>query len=384
MRKAFLILISISFLITACSDTGTKKNKKKKEKEVPECTIGINLALTGNGSYFSSEVKKGMDLTFDYLKETPGKIKLDVIYEDNKMSPKDAVTITKKFIEIDKADLIVCGYSPLIQATIGMVDAAGIPMLVTLSSVEDIATPYPWAFRDFELESDNMPMMASYVHDVLNLKKGSSLVINDDTGEEVVFYFTQAFTEKGGEMIEGEVFEAAEMDLRNKINKVMAEDPQFVIVVGRGSAMINAVRQIRERDQDIPIIGNNTFDNDQVWEALGDNAENCYFPRPYIDPNNGKFKKANERFFKLHGREMNWVNIYGVSTASYIVTGLRKTAGDPEKMREFLSNLNTQSIRGMLIMNENSDVLTPHEVFERTGGKSVPAEDKISPNNNNH
>ena len=379
MRKVFVLILILGILTFACNEPGKKKNKE--EREIPNYTIGINLPLTGNGSYFAEEFKKGLELSFDHMNTQVEKIRINAVYEDNKMNPKDAVTITKKFLDIDKADLILCGYTPIIQATINMVDKEGVPLLVSLSSAENIASDHEWVFRDFELESENMALMASYAYTGLGLEKGSWLVINDDMGSDVVKYFSKSFTEEGGEMLEGEVFEASEMDLRNKINKVMDQDPEFIIVVGRGSAMINALRQIRERNKNIPIFCNNTVDNVMVWDALGADGDHIWFPHTYIDTESKLYQNANQRFNDKYGADMNWLNIYGMSIGSYLARGLRKTAGDREALREYLRTLDVISIRGRLMMNENSDVIVPRVIYKRMEGKSVPAEENITEHN---
>jgi len=282
MRKVIaLILISV-FIICACNQS-KYQNRSKKDRGIPSYTVGINLPLTGNGSYFAGEFKKGLDLAFEFTNKPSAEISINLVYEDNKLNPRDAVSITKKFLEIDDVDLIISGYTPIIQAIIGLSDQAEVPMLLSLSSAEKIANPYKWAFRDFELESEIMPMMASFTISQLGLEQGSSLVINDDMGVDAVHFFSVEFLKRGGRMLDGEVFEATDMDLRNKISKVMSENPDFIIVAGRGSAMINALRQIREYSSDIPIISNNTVDNTMVWEALKENGNNIWFPRPFTD-----------------------------------------------------------------------------------------------------
>jgi ABC-type branched-subunit amino acid transport system substrate-binding protein len=374
MKKQILLAIILLFLIVMAAPSCHQPEKKSKTKDTPEIPvyrIGVNLSLTGNGSYFAEEFKKGLDLTFDYLSKQPGKFNIEVIYEDNKLNPKDAVSITKKFIEIDEVDLIISGYTPIIQATIGIVNDHQLPFLVTLSSVENIASPYEWAYRDFGVESETIPFLADYAYSGLKLRKGSWLVINDDMGHDVVRYFSAKFTELGGKMAVGEVFEASEMDLRNKINKVIDKNPEFVIVIGRGAAMINACRQIREQDMDIPILSNNAIDNANVWDALGIAANNFWFTRPYADQESPRYIKTNEMFRSLYGYDINWLNMYGISIANYLSRGLKKTGGDKEKMKEYLKNLNFKSIRGELIMDEKHDVKVPHMICQRKDGVSV-------------
>lgn len=374
MHKTALLILLLSIFISACNHTPEKKKKVKQEKEIPTYTIGVNMTLSGNGSYFSEEIKKGLDLSFDYTNERSDKVILNIIYEDNKLNPKDAVSISRKFIDIDNVDIIISGFTPIIQATIGMIDRAGIPMLVTLSSVENIASDHDWAFRDFELEMETMPLLASYAYSGMDLKKGSWLVVNDDMGTDVVKFFSDKFIEQGGEMTEGEVFDPTEMDLRNKINKIMEHGPEFIIVAGRGATMINAIRQLRERDMDIPVICNNTVDNDKVWQALGEKGNHILFPRPYTDFMSDRYMKVNERFRLKYGSDLNWLNTYGISIANYVTRGLIASGDSKEAMRDFLKTLNAQSIRGMLVMDANSDVKTPHTIFRRMNNVSTAVE----------
>lgn len=368
MRKIFLLFFSLSVLMTACDSSAKKHAKDHTEKEIPVYTIGLNLPLSGNGSYFAEEFRKGYDLAMEHVNERSGRLRINSIYDDNTLNPKDAVSITKKFIEIDEVDVIICGYTPLIQATIGMAEQAGIPMLATLSSSQDIAAGYQWAFRDFNTEAEIMPLLAKYARNELGLNKASYLVVNDDMGDDAVRFFGEKFSELGGTMTEGEVYEVSETDLRNKISKVMEHEPQVLLIVGRGSAMINACRQIRERYPDIPIFGNNTMDNDVFWEGIGNEASEFYFPKHRIDYEGKRFQQANSAFFDRYGEEMNHFNIYGLTIGNYLARGLQQTDGNVLKMRDYLSELDVESVRGRLQMSDKHDVLARSVVIRRTGG----------------
>lgn len=368
MRKAFLLFLSLSVVFTACDSPGKKQKKVRPEKEIPVYAIGLNLPLSGNGSYFAEEFKKGFDLAMEHIAASPERIVINSIYEDNKLNPKDAVSITKKFIEIDEVDVILCGYTPLIQATIGMAEQAQVPMLVTLSSSQDIAAGYHWAFRDFNTEAEIMPLLANYAFKEMGLDKASYLVVNDDMGEDAVKFFEKQFTELGGRMYDGEVFASSETDLRNKISKIMEDDPQLLIVMGRGSAMINACRQIRERHPDIPIFGNNTMDNDVFWEGIGNEAGDFYFPRHSIDHSGKRYLQANTAFRERYGYDLNHFNIYGLSIGNYLARGLEQSGGLQEKMRDFMKNLDIESVRGRLQMSEKHDVLARSVVVRRSKG----------------
>ncbi len=368
MRKAFLLFLSLSVVFTACDSPGKKQTKERTGKEPPEYSIGLNLTMSGNGSYFAEEFRKGYDLAMEHIAARSERIVINSIYEDNKLNPKDAVSISKKFIEIDDVDVIICTYTPLIQAIIGMAEQAGTPFLASICSTQDIAAGYQWAFRDFNTEAEIMPLLANYAFKEMGLDKASYLVVNDDMGEDAVNFFGKQFTELGGSMYDGEVFAPSETDLRNKISKVMEDDPQLLIVMGRGSAMINACRQIRERHPDIPIFGNNTMDNDVFWEGIGNEAGEFYFPRHRIDHSGKRYLQANNAFRERYGYDLNHFNIYGLTIGNYLARGLEQSNGQKEKMRIFLEGLDTESIRGRLQMSEKHDVLARSVVVRRSKG----------------
>lgn len=370
----FSVIALLMFALIVSCNTSNKEQKKKDVKTISSYKIGVNLPLSGNGSYMASEMKKGMDLSFDFMNNEAKRVSLDVIYEDNKLNPKDAVSISRKLLEVDEVDLMLCGYTPIIQATIGLVNDYQVPMLATLTSAEGIVAPYEWAFRDFEMESENMPLLANYAYTNMDLRQGSWLVVNDDMGHDAVMFFSETFNALGGTMLDGSTFENSDMDFRNKINKIMAGNPEFIIVIGRGSSLINACRQIRERYPELPILGNNTLDNDMVWDALGTGGNYFWFPRPYADLESQKYERVNERFKERYGQDINWVNVYGVSIANYLARGLKQSGGDKEAMRQYLQTLNYQSIRGLLIMNKNRDVSNSHVICNRMNGVTTTLE----------
>jgi|GEM_PF-1708758 len=372
MRNVILLLLAI-VLIPSCNNPENKK-KSRTNEGIPSYTIGMNLCLSGNGSYYSEELKKGLDLTFDFVAQSKDKINIEVIYEDNKLNPKDAVSITKKFIEIDKVDIILSAYTPIIQATAGLAASSEVPMLATISSLDQISGDRDWVFRDFAMESQTMPLLASFAYSGLNLRSGSYMVVNDDMGNDAVRFFNDKFSELGGTFEGGELFDAGDLDLRNKISKVLEKNPEFILVMGRGASMINACRQIRERDAKIPILGNNTMDNETVWDALDESGNNFWFPRPYIDLKSNRYIRANERFIEKYGHKLNWLNIYGISIANYLAHGLKESGGDKQLLKSYLKTLNVQSIRGTLIMNDDSDVEMPHVICERKNGQSIVIE----------
>jgi hypothetical protein len=57
-----------------------------------------------------------------------------------------------------------------------------------------------------------------------------------------------------------------------------------------------------------------------------------------------------------------------------VTRGFARAGKDKDKLRAYLKTLDYQSIRGRLVMDENSDVLTPMQLYIRENGLSHPVE----------
>jgi hypothetical protein len=62
------------------------------------------------------------------------------------------------------------------------------------------------------------------------------------------------------------------------------------------------------------------------------------------------------------------VNVYGYSIARYVTLGFKKAGKDKDGLRHYLENLDYQSIRGRLTTKENSDIITPVQLYIRKDG----------------
>ncbi|MBU2651378.1 MAG: ABC transporter substrate-binding protein [Bacteroidetes bacterium] len=361
--KLIILSIGILFLFSC-------KNSNDKSTRLPSCKVGINLTLTGNAANWGSEVKKGLVLGFRMFNDTCKRMQIETVVEDNQMDPGKAVSITKKLLDVDQCDLIISGYTPVVKATAPIVNERGIPYLATLTSAADVTDAMPWVFRDFVREPVYMPMLARYAAN-LGLKKGSALVVNDDFGLDARYHFGQRFVSLGGNMDPGEVFDASDTDLRNKISSVLSSDPDFILVVGRGAAMINGIRQIREKNPDLPLFLPVSIDDDMIWNALGEAANGIIFARIDINSQHPGFLKVDSVFNETYGYNIKWMNIYGYSIACYLCRGFYENGCDPDSMRSYLETLDYSCLRGLIHMDASREVIAPLKIVRRFQGETI-------------
>ncbi|MBU1008894.1 MAG: ABC transporter substrate-binding protein [Bacteroidetes bacterium] len=361
------IVLCCTITLFSCSN---KTSKQGAGSQTEHYSIGVNLPLSGNAAYFGSELYKGLALSFAEAEKQYG-CRFEILAEDNRFLPQEAVGIAKKFIHIAKPNVIVSGYSNVLQATIPLVEESGIPMIASLSSVADIAKNKQWVIRDFSLESQLMPMLAEYVFHTANLKTGSFLVVNDDFGQDSRNYFTQAFETLGGHITEGAVYCEDDLDFRNLVQKILVNKPQFMLVIGRGAGMANAIRRIREADPNVLICGSSSFDNDKIMASLGHDAENLVFTNFHCNTSSQAYLSANNLFTERYQQGMNWVNVLGYTIGEYTAEALVKCKGDGNKIMDYLRSNEFNTIRGKLTVNGNNDMLSGLSVFIRENAKNI-------------
>jgi len=367
MIKAFLFTISTLLLASTISCNQQSSSQAKDESK--EFLVGINLTLSGNAAYYGSEVFKGLELAFKDA-EKKYACRFTLFAEDNRFMPQEAVGITKKFLHITKPQLIISGYTNLLQTIIPLVEAAGMPMIATLSSSVDLAREKQWIIRDFALESQLMPLLADYIFSQKGLRKGSFLVVNDDFGHDSRDYFKHTFESLGGSFESGAVFNEDELDLRSLVGKIMGTNPEFVLVIGRGAGMANVIRQIRELNPKVVICGSNSFDNQKIMESLGAAAEGLIYVNFSRTSLNTDYFEISERFIEKHQYRMNWVNMVGYSLGEYAAQSLVASSGEPKALISYLRQENFSTIRGQLKVNQVNDMLSDISVYVHENNQS--------------
>jgi len=364
MKKCSVLLaVSIFMAAIGCSVFFGCKEKKGTIK------IGAIMTLSGNVSYWPSQLKKGMDMAFSERDSTKEHVQL--LYEDDAFKPNLAIASYNKLTKVDAVDVIISAFAPIANALIPLAEKDSIPLIASIAASSDIAKGYRWIFRDYITQQQQCPLLAEYVYNKLNLKKGSYLVINDDFGRDGIIQFNQKLVELGGEPITGEHISQTENTSRNEILKILKQSPDYIYVIARDQLLISICNQIREMDKEIQIVGLNPFDTDVLWNAIGMNGEGIYFTSSYFSlDENEESKKFFNSYKERYNEEPNYTSIYGYTMMKYLLD-IAKNAKNKADIRNKLELLNTQSIRGNLVTNSNHDIISPIGLYKRENGKTM-------------
>lgn len=362
-RPLIFCILSSLVILSSCN------SNKKTETQLLK--IGADFTLTGNLSYWSTELKKGMDLAVEEIDSTSGK-QIKIIYEDNEFKAAKAVSIFNKFATIDKVDVVVSCFTPIGQSLRPSAEKFKIPLIATVTSAKDFSLTNNWTFRDFPTQDQQCPTIAEYAFNNLGLKKGVILVIDDDYGRDGANEFYKTFTSLGGVIQMQELFSQSDIDARDQIIKLLNKDPEFIFIIARDQALATACRQVREQNKSIQILGVNAFDASIVWELAGASGEGIIFTSGLVDfESNDVSRNFYNNYLSKYNETPNYVSVYGYSICKYVCNILLKTGNNSEAIQKELENLNTSSIRGKLVMDKERNVISPIGLYKRENGKTV-------------
>lgn len=115
-----LIVVGVTSYISLNSDVSLKSEKIK---------VGVILPLTGQYSAIGDGVKKSMEMNLDLL-PIKDKQKIELIFEDDKYTAKDALSAYQKLTSLDGVDIIVSLSSPTVEITKPEVNKSGQIMFI--------------------------------------------------------------------------------------------------------------------------------------------------------------------------------------------------------------------------------------------------------------
>ena len=101
---------------------------QKNNNQLGVTKIGADLTLSGDLAYWSTELKKGMDLASS---ETDSN-HIAIVYEDNQGRASDAVNIFKKLVSVDKVSVVLSCFTPIAQPLRPVAGESKVPLVATV------------------------------------------------------------------------------------------------------------------------------------------------------------------------------------------------------------------------------------------------------------
>lgn len=320
--------------------------------------IGVSQPLTGAFAASGNYVAQGAKMAEDAINASGGVLgrKIQLVIEDNKSNPTEAVSTAEKLISKDKVPVMMGAWSStLTLAVMPKLMEYGVPMLVETSSSGKITTSgNPWIFRispTSEMEAKAFAPMAKS----LGIKKADFLATNNDFGLGASKEFSEMLKASGVQVGVMETMDPKATDFSAQLAKIKASggDTLFVTTaVEQITLILKQAKDLQLKTRIITTGGSNS--PDQLIQQAGDAANGSlhlvfftpWFPEAVKNPDIAKKFVAewNTRKHNVGGLTEGFRGWDGIHT---IVEGI-KAAGkpDPKAIQAALWKVKVKGING--------------------------------------
>lgn len=340
--------------------------------------IGVTQPLTGAFAASGNYVAQGAKIAEDQINNAGGVLgkKIQLIIEDNKSNPTEAVSTVEKLIQKDKVPVLVGAWSStLTLAVMPKLEEYRVPMVVETSSSGKITTSgNPYIFRISPTSAMEakafQPLVAK-----MGIKKASFLYTNNDFGIGSANEFSNMLKANGVAIGVMETMDPKATDFSAQLAKIKASGSDTLFVTTAVEQLTLILKQAKEQQLNVRIIscgGSNS--PDQLIEQAGDAANGSFhttffppwFPEVTKNPDVSKRYMAEwkKRGYNVGGLTEGYRGFDGVYVA---VAGI-KAAGkaEPEAIRAALWGVNVKGVYGDIHFNKEGPA-------GKESGQNVPA-----------
>jgi branched-chain amino acid transport system substrate-binding protein len=218
--------------------------------------VGISAGLTGYAATVDRAWRDGVEVAVETLNARGGILgrKLQVVVEDNRGEPQEAVTVYRKMMSSDNVNIFISGcVSAGNFAAAGVVARAQIPMVLC-----SILPPQPdqvkWAFSTLPPAGFEVEKRLEYLKEKTQVRKIGVLhdptpyaVLQKNVAEKVAANY-------GIEVAGIEQYKQDDADLSVQISKMHAAGARAILKIGLGGSTLIAAKNIKQLGLDMLLL----------------------------------------------------------------------------------------------------------------------------------
>lgn len=355
MNKLFKIWILLILLLSLLVVTNCKK-----EQNV--IGIGIALSLTGDGADYGKRSLNGIEWAAEKINSQGGinGTPIELIVEDTKSSPRDAVSAINKLIIVDKVQIIIGDIiSGTTLAMAPIAEKNSVTLLAPGASNPKMTNAGDFIFRNWTSDDFDGKAIANYA---FNNGVRSFGVIVQKT--EYTFGLADAFVAElerlGGVVNIREEFDTGATNLRAQLSKIASHKVEAVYISAYSEGTGYTLKQATEIGFNPKWFSSLTVDTEVCKEIAGSLRNGVIFSTPAFDPGDTSrvIRDFVEGFKEKFNDEPETSSGHGYDALRILADVIRRVGADPLKVRDELYGIsNFPGVTGITTFDNNGDVL---------------------------
>jgi branched-chain amino acid transport system substrate-binding protein len=343
-RRTFLHTVAGSAASLALASSGGLG----RAVETSPIKIGFLNSFSRAFATLGETAFNGINLYFDQIGWQSAGRKIEIIKEDDQISPQVGLEKTRKLVESDRVQ-ILCGptYTPLGLAMLPYLEESKTPWFVTgAGSVAASATRMPYMFRTCWSTWQVAAPIGKWVFD--NVAKEIVLLTTDiNSGHDVLTSFKSTFVALGGKVLNEISVPLGANDYSPYLTQIRSIKPPATYSFFGGTDAVRFVKQYAEyglKGRVLMIGFQSLLDSDTI-AAQGDAAIGGVTSSIYTASLDTKENKAFVAAYrKKYSATPTVFAETAYTTARIIDDALRATAGDIENKDKFAAAVRTTQI----------------------------------------
>lgn len=273
----------------------------------PVIIIKIGALLpSANGDLAENREKmiQGMELAKEYIDaKYKGKVIVDFDYQDGCFA-KDSIPAVQKFskekIPIIGASFCLFGHLPILPVTEGN-------KIITFNTAAnpDQALNLHYAFSTNVEIKEEAKKLSQFAYTTLGARRAVTMFLDTPFGHDYNKYFTYDFNHLGG-VVAGSFPNAPDgKKFRSMIAQIKSLKPDIIITAHFGLPLAMFIKEVRQENIQVPILGNYETEDPTVIEYAGDAAEGVLFSSSELNEKTPMMNDFEARYIRKFGVEPN-------------------------------------------------------------------------------
>lgn len=343
--------------------------------------IGVAGPLTGAQAAFGEMLKNGATLAVEEWNARGGvsvggkKMKVDILWGDDRHDPKEGVSIAHKFVNAGAAGIVGHFNSSVSIPASTVYAEAGVVQITPASTNPKLTEQgFSTVFRVCGRDDQQGEVAANYIVDKLKLKRVAILHDKTTYGQGLADETKRFLEKRGVKPIFYSGVVQGDKDYTPVLTAAKQAKPELVYFGGIHPEAILLVKQMRERlGMKAHFMSGDGIVTDEYYKIAGKSAEGTYIT---FTPDQTKLAAAQnviKKHRKRFGKEVGAYTIYSYVAANLILNSIQATGSTKgDKLAAHLRSKAWDTSLGKLQFNKKGDVLeSPYVLWQVKGSKFV-------------
>lgn len=320
--KAYFLLLIIVFFLSGCNNQSDK------------ITVGASLPLTGDFASYGKRAQNGIELAVAEINESEKyDFSLEVDYQDNQGTAKEAANIMNKFATINNYPIVIGGASSM--ESLAMLPIANKNEVVIISPISSSAelSKDDYFFRVCPSDAFQASMMANWL-DEKDYSNVAILYINSNWGVSLKNRFVEEYKNKGGNIGIIESMNEGEKDFKTHITKILKKKPDAIYCISYGAEGGIILRQLKELGYNKDIYGADVWSSPELLESAGKAANGAFLIKP-AEPSNDKFTEFQSKYNEKYEEMPDVYAAYSYDVAYIIANALNEMNKEGKAIKDY-------------------------------------------------